>query len=217
MLLTVKNEVPFAEALYWRIMMQHANPNQQHALDRSYLAWENVRKIRHPFIFPGTGFEGYYVGVCQDSGDVLEQLLDQCKSILEGMTRLYRMEYGFRSRLMATLTGERSDPKAIYLWSTYLGVLLARLRCNLLYNPKAEAFRRETYYSVSLAPTIHYDLTKQTILQTYVLNGRQPKGEVTLYVEPNTLKPIQQDAWLVAQNLGKFGHPLLRNLLTKAA
>ncbi|MBZ0310609.1 MAG: hypothetical protein K8I82_31410 [Anaerolineae bacterium] len=216
-MLTVKKEVPFAEEVYWRILLQNSNPNQQHTLDRPYLAWENVRKIRHPFLSPGTGFEGYYVGVYQQSGDVLEQLLHQCKWLLDGIVRLYPMEYGFHSRLMSTLVGERSDPKAIEIWSTYLGVLLAKLRCNLLNNPKAESFRQTTYQSVNSAPVIRYDLAEHTVLQTYSLAAPPAAPEPHLYVDLNSIQPSMQDAWIVAENLGKFGHPLLRYILTKAA
>ncbi len=215
-MLTVKNEVPFAESIYWRILLQHSNPNQQHTLDRPYLAWECVRKIRHPFLSPGTGFEGYYVGLYHQSGDVLEQLLHQCQWLLDGIVRLYPMEYGFHGRLMSTLVGERSDPKAIDIWSTYLGVLLARLRCNLFHNPEGESFRHATYMSVNVAPIIHYDLKEHTVLQTYTLAAQPPTGDAYLHIDLNSIPPARQDAWVVAENLGKFGHPLIRNMLKAA-
>jgi hypothetical protein len=109
---------------------------------------------------------------------------------------------------MRTLVGEDNDPKAIYVWAAELGAAIARLRCNLQNNPEGDYFRIETYRIVRSLPEIHYQENEGTIYQSYWLGEQHSGSPVT--VQLNTLKPCDQDAWLVATSIGRFGHPLVR-------
>ncbi|MBI5670108.1 MAG: hypothetical protein HZC41_19095 [Chloroflexi bacterium] len=215
-LLKIENEVPFAMPIYWWIHLDDipldtlVKPSRHY--ERPFLAWETVRKLRNPFFDNGTGFEGYLVGVCHSPDEALARLIGLCQGILDNLHRLHRMDYTFRARSMKTLTGECSDVKAMYEWSAQLGAALARLRCNIRQNRRTERFQTETYYIVNRLPMIDYHEEDSTIEQRYLIGFcRAPASRV--HVTLQALRPSEQDAWLVAQYIGRFGHPLVRQFL----
>ncbi len=182
-----------------------------------YLAWEMVRKGRNPFFENGTGFEGYFVGLCVAPEDALDRILDTGQHMLTSIARLYRFEPQFRSILIKTLTGEASDSQAMSEWATQLGASLARLRCNLIDNPQADAFQMDTYRLVSALPPIHYRKRDHTIRQCYMLDSCGEIDVARMVVGLSDLKSSEQEAWLVAQLVGKFGHPLVREFIRFSA
>ncbi|MCC6803742.1 MAG: hypothetical protein IT319_12735 [Anaerolineae bacterium] len=216
--ITVKSEVPFGRTLYTWLYINGLHIDQQVShdyMEKSYLAWETVRKHSNPYFETGTGFEGYFVGRCSVAEAALDSILTINQNILDAIARLYRMDYGFRSRLMKTLTREASDRRAIHIWSAYLGAELGRLRAQILLEPEAQEFQRQTYKIISMLPPMSFEEADRVVRQTYAV-GTLPTPQLPkLVVTAHVLKPNQQDAWLVAENIGVFGHPLVRKLLDR--
>ncbi len=179
----------------------------------NYLAWETVRKGRNPFFKNGTGFEGYFVGLCLTPEDALARILETAQQMLTSITRLYRFEPQFRSILIKTLDGEASNPRAMSEWTTQLGATLARLRCNLIRNPQADAFHTKIYDLVSRLPSINYIQNEHSIRQCYVIDSGYDPNVARMIVSMRDLKASEQDAWLIAESVGKFGHPLIREFM----
>lgn len=215
----VNNEVPFGQPiLIWSEIGDPKLNNlveHSHIYDKHYVAWETVRKGINPFFVKGTGFEGYLVGTCASPSETIEVIMTHCQRMLDRIARLYRYEYTFRSRLMKTLCRETADPRAMNEWSAQLGATLAQLRCNLDHNSKAQQFQTQTYRMVHNLPPIHYSEDKDALLlkQNYafsaLLNDRK-----ALSIDSHIIKPSQQDAWMVAEAIGEFGHPLVREYLS---
>lgn len=196
--------------------LKSSNPiEESHYHDSQYLAWENVRKKRNPFFENGTGFEGYFVGICLSPEEVLEKILIINKDILNNLVRLYRFDYSFQSRLFKALTEDRADTKAMHDWAAEFGAALAKLRMNVheVHNPTADYFRSETYRIVKALPPIRYSEVEYQIGQHYVVGFYNGQHNHQLVIMPSMLKPNDQDPWLVAQLIGKFGHPLVREYL----
>lgn len=216
--ITVQSEVPFGRTLYTRLYINGLRLEQQIShdyMEKTYLAWETVRMRSNPYFETGTGFEGYLVGRCTSSEAALEAILGINQNILDAIARLYRMESGFRSRLMKTLTREASDQKAIHIWSAYLGAELGRLRAQILIEPEAQEFQRQTYRIISMLPPMSFEESDHVVTQTYAVGSLPVPQLPKMIVTPHILKPQQQDAWLVAENIGVFGHPLVRKLLDR--
>ena len=217
---TVESEVPFGDALLWwidHLRDNHGLPVSQlsHQFDRSFLAWETVRLSRNPFFSNGTGFEGYWVGLCQSSDAALDQLLQIGHETLDSQVRLFRYREGYRRRLLRALQGEGSDLEAMAEWSIELGAILGRLRCNLYRNQLAGTFRHETYRQVEGLPPISYHEEHDDLQQVYEVRDVDHPEQPRLYVDPNHLRTTDQEAWEVVEALGKFGHPLVREVLSK--
>jgi len=217
---TVEGEVPFGDALLWwidHLRDDHGLPVSQlsHEFDRSYLAWETVRLSRNPFFSNGTGFEGYWVGLCQSPDAALDQLILIGRATLESQQRLFRYQQGYRRRLLRALQGEGGDLDALAEWSIELGAILGRLRCNLYKNAQAGTFRHETYRQVEGLPPIAYREEHDDLQQMYEVRDADNPSQPLLYVDPNHLRTTDQEAWEVVESLGKFGHPLVREILSK--
>lgn len=215
-LITIENEVPFGQTLYGWLYLRnlHLDDVVQHdRVERHYLAWETVRKQTNPFFEVGTGFEGYLIGRCTNPEAALDVILATSQHILDAIRRMYRFEYGFRSRLMKTLTRESSNAAFIHLWAEYLGAELGRLRAQILKNEEAQRFQSGTYRIVETLPPIVYRQEEDQVSQTYAVGSSGIQRMDRLIITLPMLKPGQQDAWLVAENIGQFGHPLLRRLL----
>ncbi len=216
--LAIDSNVPFSESIDCWLHLGAERRLQtlvrESALfERQFLAWETIRKGRNPYFMNGTGFEGYLVGVCQSAEEALDSLLGLAQGMLNSISRLHRLDSRFRSRLMKTVTGELSDLEAMAEWSAQLGAALAILRCHLLYERKTADFQLETYRVVRSLPPICYWNGDHIIRQRYVVYiPAAPCVEKTT-VNVHALKPDDQDAWLILQSVGKFGHPLLREFL----
>lgn len=212
----VRSEVPFGRTLYATLKLKdqpldklvHHGPMESH-----YLAWETVRKGTNPFFQKGTGFEGYLVGRCSTPEAALEAIITANQHILDAIARLYRFQYQFRSRLMKTLVQDASDPQAIHVWSAYLGAELGKLRVLIFHNRQAEAFQAHTYQIVHTLPPMVYHEAAEDVTQTYMIGTGSEDRAGRLLVTLSMLNPSQQDAWLVAENIGEFGHPLVRQML----
>ena len=215
--LTVASEVPYDILIYGWLQIhdlcQSSFVQRSRQYERSFLAWETVRKVRNPFFVEGTGFEGYYIGQVQSPEEAAERLLQMGHYMLRSNYRLYRFDSAFRSRLMKTLLGEISDPKAIEVWSAQFGAALGRLRCNLLTNAEARYFQAETYLRTSSLPTIHYQQNHYTIKQEYVVPTAVSPTSARSIMGLDTLKPSDYDAGVVVWSIGKFGHPLVREYI----
>jgi hypothetical protein len=219
-IVTIESEVPFGKLLYTHLYLHDLEldklaPHGQ--MERHYLAWETVRKQSNPYFQTGTGFEGYLVGRCPDSEAALEEILNINQSILDAIARMYHYQYGFQTRLMQTLQKERSDPKYIHIWSAYLGAELGKLRARILRDDKAQLFRMQTYKTVKNLPPMIYHKDAEDITQNYAIGVGDCPQESKLAVNLQMLKSSQQNAWVVAVNIGEFGHPLLRKVVERAA
>jgi hypothetical protein len=218
--LQITNQVPFAASIYdWLTLNQvniQAFEATSHQYDVHYLAWQMVRKERNPYFVNGTGFEGYFVGTCPTPESALTQILAISQQILENIALLHRFEYQFRSMLMKTLVGEKYNLRAVYEWNALLGEALTRLRWRAMQDLEAAAFREETYRLIGVADRfseIHYLNDTRPLRQEYfVVHNTQGTGH-RLLVNSDGLKTQDQDAWLVAQSVGRFGHPLVRTCL----
>jgi hypothetical protein len=214
----IEGEVPFGDMLaLWleELQLRHGAPISQasHRFDRPYLAWESVRLVRNPYFENGTGMEGYWVGQTTASEEVLDGLLRIGHDALNSQLNLYRYQSNFRRRLMSALREESVDLDVLTEWSVMLGAILGRLRCNIHRNAAADTFRRETYRQVEGLPLIQYHEVGNDLQQVYELrDADHPNGE-RLYIDPSHLRTTDQDAWQVAAAIGKFGHPLVREVL----
>ncbi|MGQ9908951.1 MAG: hypothetical protein ACUVS2_08960 [Candidatus Flexifilum sp.] len=214
--ITIENTLPFSEMIYACLCLHQADLAEivrHDRIERHYLAWETVRKQTNPFFETGTGFEGYLIGQCATPEAALDEVLIIGQRILDAIQRLYRFEYGLRARLMQTLLRERSDYDLAALWADYLGAELGRLRAQIVNREAARRFRTTMYQIVESLPPMHYEQVGDRVVQRYVIgaNGRPPADR--LAVTLSLLKPGQQDAWLVAEHIGQFGHPLIRRVL----
>ena len=217
-MLQVSNEIPFGDCISsWLQMSQRYGLDSLVELssyyERSYLAWEEVRKGRNPYFVNGTGFEGYFVGICSSPDEALDRILDVNQQMLANLLRLHRFDPRFRSRLLKTLTGESSDRQAMSEWSTEFGAALARLHCAVTQDRRVAHFHDETRGIVQWLPAITYSQVDHRIKQAYAVeDDSTPYGYRTI-VNVTGLEPSKQDAWMVAQSIGKFGHPLVREFL----
>jgi hypothetical protein len=213
--LCLSGPVPFADSFYWWLKLNDVGleslVKDSRRYEQPYLAWEMVRKNRNPFFMTGTGFEGYYIGVCHSAEEVLAAIILVNRQILTNIMRQYRMDYGFKSQLMKTLLGEVSDPKAIGIWAAEFGAAIARLRHNLQHNLEGDSFRIETYRAVKTLPPIDYREDDHQILHSYSIGYQIPKPKIQVTID--SIHPADQDAWLVAWSIGRFGHPLIREYL----
>lgn len=220
---TVESEVPYADLIAWWLKLNEALRTgdpiyRSHRNDPHYLAWEDVRLERNPFFAEGTGFEGYFIDGRRGPAEVLELIIANCRRMLDSIVRYHPHDWSWRSRMMKTLTGEKQDPQAIAEWSALLGATLGRLRAEIIQNPAAQHFHDETYNIVQQLPLIAYHANAQTPIQQRYQVGAyldSPKGIIC--IDPSLLKPSEQDAWRVAQLIGKFGHPLVREFVRRSA
>lgn len=214
----IEGKVPFGQMLLWwleELQNERGIPVTElsHRFDRPYLAWESVRLVRNPFFRQGTGFEGYWVGRVNSAEEALDTLLVIGRQTLDSQTRLYRHQHGFRRRLMRALRGERTDLNVLQEWSVTLAALLARLRAEMRRSPQAEAFRHETYRQVEGLPPIQYFEKGDELRQIYEIRDAEHPSAPLLWIDPNHLRSTDQEAWQVMAEIGKFGHPLVREVL----
>ncbi len=215
----IESEVPFGHSIYaWLYVrdkdLQVLAPHGE--TERNYLAWETVRRESNPYFDYGTGFEGYLIGRCPEPQAALDEILAIGQHILDSIALLYRFEYNFRSRLMKTLTREIADERAIRIWSASLGTQLGKLRAGMLHNRDAQDFQSRTYRLVYLLPPMHYTTQDYDVKQTYNILADGVSGLSRLHVTLEALSPSQQEAWQVVENIGEFGHPLVRKYLDAA-
>jgi hypothetical protein len=220
-LMEIDSHVPFDQWIHWMLHETHSENlktliHHSDLYERRYLAWEEVRIGRNPYFDTGTGFEGYFVGRCVGAEEALNKVVKVGDEILNNLIRLHRHEHRYQTRLMKTLVGELPDQQAIAEWAAELGAELARLRCNLIRNIEAADFQEETYALVYSLPAIAYEEEPRAIHQHYSLVRRVVDNPTNIVNPQRLIKPSQQDAWLVAQSVGKFGHPLVREALHHA-
>jgi hypothetical protein len=212
----VQSEVPFGHLLYANLYvhLQHVDDiHPRSRAERSYLAWEHVRLKSNPYFYKGTGFEGYLVGRYTQPENALQAVLNIAQNTLDAIGRLYRFEFGFRNRLMHSLMTGEGDSECIQIWSAYFGAMLGRLRAQILNNRDAQNFRAHTYDAVRLLPPISYDAIEDDVMQTYAIGTEHNQATSKISITVGALPASQQDAWMVAENIGKFGHPLVREVL----
>lgn len=216
----ITTEIPFGHFVYATLHLKQHLPFEKvieagYQYERPYLAWEEVRNYRNPFFQKGTGFEGYFVGCCMTAEDALEHILHIGHEMLTNIVHLHPHDYRLQSRLIKTLTGEANDPYSITEWAAEFGAMLARLRCNVSCNRQAKQFYTETYQIIQWLPHIDYSENDHTI-QQHMIIANDHLLNPTMSVEPHLLKPAEQEAWLVSATVGKFGHPLVREVLDLA-
>jgi hypothetical protein len=213
-LITIQTEVPFGASIRRWLELDATQSldaliASSRGYEQAYHSWEEVRRGRNPFFTNGTGFEGYFVGVCCSPDETLARLLDVGTAMITNILRFHPHEKRFRARLLQTIDQNVYDWTAMTEWAVELGVALARLRTNLFHNPAGVILQTETNRMVMSLPWIAYGNDNGSLFQRYgivTVPAKSPRVDV----DPQQLKPDQQEAWLVMQNVGKFGHPLLR-------
>ena len=214
----IESEVPFGRVLAVTLQLNQIDLRKEinhDPVQRTYLAWETVRKESNPYFTEGTGFEGYFVGRCSIPETALEAILGINQHILDAITRMYRYQYKFRSTLMKTLMREASDFGAIHVWSAYFGAELGRLRAQIFVEPEAQEFQLQTYRIINMLPPMIFCGEGDSVRQTYAIGALPTPKYHKVSVNAAMLNPSQRDAWLVAENIGIFGHPLVRKFLDR--
>lgn len=219
-MLSVESRVPCETVLscwlYLHGVKLESLVQQSRTYERAWLAWETVRLVRNPFFREGTGFEGYFVGLCHSPDEMSDRLLEIGREILACNRRMYPHEFAFKKRMMQTLTGEIDDAQAVSVWATLLGTALGKLRRNTCMYAVARDFQNETYRSVYRLPPVRYTQHAYQIRQEYCLSPYwktpAPKPDLRL----DAVRPEDQDAALVMSQIGRFGHPLVRAYLRAA-
>jgi hypothetical protein len=216
-ILFVYSEVPYDTSIDLWLHIRNIDFNQlvkrSRQYEQAYLAWETVRRTRNPFFVEGTGFEGYFIGLCQSPEEMLDRLLALGHNMLDSNCRLYRHDFHLKSKLMKTLLGECSETKLLDLWSDAFGAAVARLRCNVYASREAEFFQLETYRAAVRLPPIEYAEHEPRIDQEYAITNVTYRAGKKLNLDPALLKPCDYDAGLVVWTIGRFGHPLIREYL----
>ncbi|MFO7321382.1 MAG: hypothetical protein DIU68_006605 [Chloroflexota bacterium] len=215
--LSVEADVPCAPAIEVCLHVHDTSLDQlvgeSRCFEASYLAWETVRKARNPFFAEGTGFEGYFIGVCSSPDEMLDRLIELGHALLQSNLRLYRHNPRFRTRLMHALMDEGPGYDTICVWSDVLGATLARLRCNLYIHEQAAIFQAETYRMTSHLQPVQYWEVDFNIRQAYKLPFFLADHVYRTSLDLHQLKPSDFDAGLVVDRIGRFGHPLVRQYL----
>lgn len=215
--ITITGEVPCDSAIdYWlhtRAFGLDKLVAHSRRYEHAYLAWETVRNARNPFFVMGTGFEGYLINTCPSADAALEKLIQMGHKMLESNCRLYRFDYSFKSRLMETIFGERSDHDTIKAWAALLGATLGRLRINTCRNIEAAEYQQQTYQLIKYLPPIHYKEHDYAIEQEYTILPGENRPKSRARINLNELKPCDHDAGRVIWSVGRFGHPLIREFL----
>lgn len=213
----IHSTVPFSRAIHtW---LHYANPSYEYFIRESrdyearYLAWETVRKGRNPFFVKGTGLEGYLVGRCTSPEEALTTILGIAQTTLDRIARYYRYNWEFRARLLRVLRRECDDPQGIAEWSAQLGAMLGVLRCHVLRCPEAQHFQTQTYLMTTCLPRMDYAENGDHLDQSYAVIDDPQLRDGRLSVDLAMLNPAQQEAWIVADAIGEFGHPLIREYL----
>jgi hypothetical protein len=190
---------------------------KSHNLDASYLAWQQVRKNGVPLsetstrkVTLGTGFEGYFVGRVHSEEEMLSEIIGMGKSIWSGIRLMHRNSYQTRSRLEKAIMGTEYSTQYLNEWMAIFGAQLARQRAQILQNKPALAFRDKTKKTVGMLPRIDYNLDNSgQITQTYFLPN-ESTADALMY---GGMNDEEQLALLTMREIGKFGHPLVREAM----
>jgi len=74
-------------------------------------------------------------------------------------------------------------------------------------------FRAQTYRIIRVLPPIDYTEVEHQIKQSYLIGYDSGQVNHKMMVDLHAMKPIEQEAWQVADSIGKFGHPLIREFV----
>ncbi len=190
---------------------------KSHNLDAAYLAWQQVRKNGVPLtetgtsrVSLGTGFEGYFIGRVQSKEQMLDELLVVGKRIWSSIRLLHRNSYSTRSGLEKTIRGEKYSVAFLNEWMAIFGAELARQRAQILQNKQALTFREQNKKSTLLLPKIDYSMSPNGIIQQTYYLPNQNKSDSLVHTTMNDEDAL---ALLTMQEIGKFGHPLVREAM----
>jgi len=190
---------------------------KSHSMDKAFLRWQRVRLAGVPIngnnsslVTCQTGLEGYLD--VKSAEQLASQILSIGENIWSNIGRAHKNSYKSRNMLEKTILGDGYSLQAAVEWSNILGALLARMRCQIYNNDQAKRFQEFVRREIEGLPHIKYgiDHNRATLLQEYKLPVR---GLTTHKVEGVATTDEQQLYWMTMQNLGMFGHPLVRSLL----
>lgn len=202
----------YIEAAIWKAQneteVRHV-VEQSHKIDQSFLGWEVNRKGNTPVGFHGTGYEGFFVGRDVSQDEVHAQLLEMGIDIWRGIRLQHRHSYGRRLELEKVIRGESHASSAVEEWMAIFGASLARQRAQILTNKAAQEYRSQTKSRVSTLPKITYVLDPQGQVQQEYYVPAQPVSDVGGLFQG--LRDEEELALTTMQNIGKFGHPLVRS------
>ena len=193
-----------------------------HVLDRAYFSWLKVRKDGIPLsnssskkVTFETGFEGYSVGRVSSKDELLSDIISDGKRLWNGIRLLHKHSQLSKNGLEKAVRGEPCRIEYLDEWMTIFGAELARKRAQILSNQQALAFRMQIKKLVENLPLITYSLNPQGIgMQTYYLPCDPVQTTVSVDALQNlNLNDEEALAFLTMKNIGKFGHPLLRQTI----
>lgn len=238
----ISNTIPLATSLFNEVSkVRNKDPSELLAeyieesreYEQAFLSWESLRiGRRNPIFDPDSplrplGIEGYFVGTEKTVAEAFEFVLNHLTRSQNYALRRYRN--GIIERCEEVLFSNVPYTDAICVLNGTFGSLLAKCRA-LSRNEDAEAFRKETHGEIrkirqSKGPIggwglISYDLKDGKITQEYSVpifeRLKDPTEGITILNDsffkdhPNYKRTYN---WL--QELGKFGHPLIRVLIRK--
>ena len=191
-----------------------------HGKDKAYYGWQQVRLAGIPLDLARpkdlytckTGLEGYFFGEVHSQEQLAAEIMAIGKDIWSGINLTHRGLHQKKRGLRRTILGEECTLESALEWSTILGATLGRLRAKLLYNPAAAKFQFDVKQTVDGLPKIQYGTQDRAskLVQTYQL----PIKDANAKIIPSPAATEEEMLhWETVQNLGLFGHPLVRALL----
>ncbi len=177
----------------------------------SGIAFNTVRKVRGPEVYPNkgfyTGFEGFFVAHC-DEQRAAEVEREYGRKI---EAKIRKLSHPLRKEVVAALEGTSYSLAAVSWLDAELGALIARLRCigyqgeydqkRILANKN---FQSETYRKIQ---ALHGD---QRQISTKALEGETLIQYPLPQKAGETLSIPQSDEEVIMDSIGKFGLPLFR-------
>lgn len=211
----------YVEAAVWKAQNEaelQRVVQTSHTIDKDYFFWETHRKGLNPVGCFGTGYEAYFVARPDGSSlcpeEASEQIVAVGISILDGIRRTHKHSFSHRNALEKVIRGEASTSWAIEEWNAIFGASLARLRAEIAMNQRTLEYRSRVKEKVQPLPQIRYVVGSDGLIrQEYFIAA--PKS--TPLITTNEYHGDEEElALTIMQNIGKFGHPLLRTAMRYA-
>lgn len=189
--------------------------NHSRKMKDPFLSWECIRKFGVPLgnqrVTLSTGFEGYLVGQVNSAEEMIQDLAQTGVEIWRIALIRYKNQWKRKKQLREMITGESFSSWAAREWSVIFEAQLARRRASILKNKEAQAFRAENKKKVLGLSGVTYTVSDSGLItQKYELTS--PRDQV---VRPSLshLSDEEMFGLLIMQEIGKFGHPLVRTAL----
>lgn len=221
-ILIANKDVPLSKLVKTGLSVGKLSVAEQksHGMDEAYFRWQAIRLAGVPLngkknetrVTCRTGLEGYFVGSVESPEKLATELLEIGEQIWKGIKLLHKLNYSKRKRLEETILGKGYSSDAAFEWAAILGATIARLRAKLLYNKVGQEFQFSTRQEINGLPKIIYRVNEldSGLVQAYKLPIADKQ---TIVIDSFGSGDEQKLYWETVQNIGIFGHPLVRALL----